>query len=88
MTGSRVAAPLWRRIFSRVLTKRPDWKLDFDPPPDIVYRDVAGATGMLASEGEIEMGARVFRGVPFARGTEPTEISTGFQLDSEEENSD
>ena len=44
MTGSRVAGPIWRDIFKRILATGDDWKMTFDIPSDIVFRDISSRT--------------------------------------------
>lgn len=78
MTGSRVAIPIWRGIMERVLAEREDWKMAFDQPDGIVFRDITSRTGMLPSTQAERSGESVFKNVPFAQGTEPREKSPGF----------
>ncbi len=79
MTGSVVASPVWCETFRRVLETRTDWKMSFDVPADIVYRDISAVTGLLASNDPDGPNERVFRQVPFVKGTEPTEVSEGYE---------
>jgi penicillin-binding protein 1A len=73
MTGSRVAAPIWCDTMRRVLETRDDWRMTFEEPPGIVYRDISAETGALASAQEQRDGSTVFYRVPFKEGTEPNE---------------
>ena len=73
MTGSRVAAPIWCETMRRVLETRDDWRMAFEEPPGIVYRDISAKTGALASAQERRDGSTVFHRVPFREGTEPNE---------------
>ena len=79
MTGSSVASPIWCEIFRGVLETRTDWRMSFDLPPDIIYRDISAVTGLLASTDPDGPNERIFRQVPFVKGTEPTEVSQGYQ---------
>lgn len=77
MTGSKVAGPIWCEMMRRVLESRTDWKMAFDVPPDIVFRDISAYTGLLPSDEEYRTGAQIFPKIPFIKGTEPTVRSDG-----------
>ncbi|NQU43675.1 PBP1A family penicillin-binding protein [bacterium] len=79
MTGSRCAAPIWRAIMERVIATRKDWKMDFDVPANIVFRDISSQTGLLIDPQGRHGEEQVLSHVPFVKGTEPTAISPGYQ---------
>jgi membrane peptidoglycan carboxypeptidase len=77
MTGARVAGPIWTKMFQRILATRGVWKMKFDVPPDIVFRDVSAQTGFLVGP-DNPYGEKVIRDVAFVRGTEPRAKSMGY----------
>ena len=77
MTGSTVAAPVWRDIFKGILETRDAWKMEFNVPSDIVLCDIASQTGLLAPESPYS-DEEIIRRVPFRKGTEPREESRGY----------
>ncbi|MBN1868236.1 PBP1A family penicillin-binding protein [Candidatus Sumerlaeota bacterium] len=78
MTGSRVACPIWRETMRRILETRTDWKMEFDVPAGIVFRDIASRTGLLVPKTGLNGGEKTLAQVPFIQNTEPTEESAGY----------
>ncbi len=78
MTGSHVAAPIWRGIMKDVLATRDDWQKKFTVPDNLVFRDISSRTGLLAAP-EPHGDESVLRNVPFVKGTEPTQVSMGYE---------
>ncbi len=78
MTGSHVAAPIWKSMYERVLRSRSDWKMTFDVPSSIVFKDISDETGLLKPLIGSNMGERILSDVPFRKGTEPREESQGY----------
>jgi penicillin-binding protein 1A len=77
MTGSRVAAPIWRDFLDRALKIRSDWHARIEEPDGIVYADVCSKSGLLATRGCYHASdAHVYRKMAFKAGSEPKETCT------------
>jgi penicillin-binding protein 1A len=77
MTGSRVAAPIWRDFLDRALKTRSDWHARIEEPDGIVYADVCSKSGLLATRGCYHASdAHVYRKMAFKAGSEPKETCT------------
>ncbi|HBF34723.1 TPA: hypothetical protein DDW35_09175, partial [Candidatus Sumerlaeota bacterium] len=66
MSGSRISVPTWINIMKRVLDSRSDWKMKFDVPNNVVFRNISKEDGLLLDGGE-----DMLEDVPFVKGTEP-----------------
>ncbi|MEI7633838.1 MAG: PBP1A family penicillin-binding protein [bacterium] len=71
MVGGRTVGPIWAPMMDRILATRNAWKMKFDVPQGIVFRDICSVTGKLATEGCGSSGADVFRNAAFKAGSEP-----------------
>lgn len=78
MTGSRVTGKTWSRIMDRIIQTKPmeEWQMKFKVPPNTVLRDVCSHTGMIAKKSCSSSGALVYYGMPFKKGSEPTQECT------------
>ncbi|MBN1900798.1 PBP1A family penicillin-binding protein, partial [Candidatus Sumerlaeota bacterium] len=74
MTGSRVAAPIWRDIVRGIYLLDRPWNMDFAFEGDLVFQDVCGKSGLLAGAAcHRDPDALVYERMPFKRGTEPSD---------------
>jgi membrane carboxypeptidase/penicillin-binding protein len=71
MTGGRVVGPVWAATMDKILRTRTDWKMKFDVPPDIEFRDMCSKSGERATQACFDSGDDVFKNAAFKRGTEP-----------------
>ncbi len=67
-TGSRAASPIWLEFMQRVLEEKP--VRDFDAPKGVVFANIDGETGQLASSHSKK---KVFQA--FKEGTEPKDYA-------------
>jgi penicillin-binding protein 1A len=74
MTGSRVAAPVWREIVRRIYLLDRPWNLKFSFEGDLVFRDICNKSGLVASARcAADQEAVVYEKMPFKRGSEPSD---------------
>ena len=78
MTGSKMAAPVWRNMMKRILATRTDWKKTFDVPSDIVFADISSRTGDRWNPAGPIGDEKIITNVPFIKGTEPQRLSPGL----------
>lgn len=72
MTGSRVVGPVWVATMDRILQTRNDWKMTFDVPSGLMFRDICSKSGKLATASCYASGDKVFLGTAYKLGTAPT----------------
>jgi len=72
MVGGRTVGPIWVAMMDRILQTRNDWKMKFDPPAEMEFRDVCSKSGQLVTPACYASGAHVFKNAAFKKGTEPT----------------
>jgi membrane carboxypeptidase/penicillin-binding protein len=69
MEGARVALPIWMRLLAKMRDQgRLDPKLDFEPPPNVVFTAVDYDTGLKATPGSPRPILEAF-----VSGSQPTE---------------
>ena len=71
MVGGGTVGPIWVPMMDRILKTRTDWKMKFDVPSGIVFRDLCGVSGKIASADCYASGVDVFNNAPFKEGSEP-----------------
>ena len=72
MTGGRVAAPIWRDIMLRAVELESYTDKTFPTPEGLVFADVCGSTGLLATERcRRDPDSDLYLQMPFKKGTEP-----------------
>lgn len=72
MTGGKVAGPIWVAAMDRVLQTRNDWKMKFDVPPGVEFRDMCGKSGQLLTSACYASEDMKFKNTAFRKGTAPT----------------
>ncbi|MGI8908326.1 MAG: penicillin-binding protein 1A [Candidatus Sumerlaeaceae bacterium] len=71
MTGGKVVGPIWVSIMDRVLHTRNDWKLKFEVPPGVEFRDMCGRSGERLTGACYASEDMKFKNTPFRKGTAP-----------------
>jgi len=71
MTGGMVVGPIWASMLDKILQTRNDWKLKFEPPPGVEFRDICSKSGARVSGGCYGSGALIFKNAAFKKGTAP-----------------
>lgn len=75
MTGSRVAAPVWREIVRRIYLLDRPLNRSFSLEGDLVFKDICQKTGLLAiPQCRADQDTIVYEKMPFKRGTEPSDL--------------
>ncbi len=79
MTGGKIAGPIWANTFARTYATRDpsQWKMSYEAPPGIETADICSETGKRASELCAENRHKVYRRMPYKRGTAPFETCDG-----------
>jgi len=70
MTGGKAAAPIWAEIFKKIYVTRPaeEWLMEYPIPPGVALLDVDAGSGSIVGSGA---GGKIYRDVPFKRGSRP-----------------
>jgi penicillin-binding protein 1A len=68
MTGGNTVGPIWSAMMDRILLSKNDWKMKFDVPDGIEFRDICGLSGKLAGGA---CGSSVYSNAAFKKGTAP-----------------
>ena len=71
MTGGRVAGPIWRDTFKRILKTRAHWRMTYDAPSGLEFANICSSTGKRASDYCETHDHFTYLNVPFPRGRTP-----------------
>jgi penicillin-binding protein 1A len=71
MTGGKVVGPVWVGMMDRILQTRNDWRMKFDVPPGVEFRDMCGKSGELLTSACYASEDMKFKNTAFRKGTAP-----------------